>query len=227
MTFNPNLRNPGRAHVDAARWHLTGGTHYSHKFASTTATAGWTFTGTPSALTGGTGDFNSAADITPIGLNIGTVASAQSIRFQTLLFGSYAHRAIATDILGYEPTKLCFKVWAGFSINTANEPHTGFGFVTAVAAITADNQKVAWIHSDGTNFTFRENGNTDAGAAKDTSYHEYIVKIDATNMEWFIDGVSQGTLSTPVDVFPVSWQANGAAARTNAVQISNLLVWYE
>lgn len=223
----PRLLNPGISAVDAARWHLSGGTHYMLPFLSTTAAAGWTYTGTPTALTGATGDFNSGSDISPAGVALGTVASAQSLRFQTRLFGAYAHRAMATDILGYEPTKLCFRIWAAFPVNTANESLTGFGFVTEVAAITTDAHKVAWIHSDGTNFTFRQNTNTDAGAAKDTAFHEYTVKIDATNMEWFIDGVSQGTLSTPADVWPVAWQANGAAARTNSMSLANLVVWYE
>lgn len=219
--------NPGRSFADAARWHLTAGSHYSNPFPSATAPAGWTYTGTPIVLASGSGDFNTTADITPFGLTLTTTASAQSLRFQTLLFGSYAHRAIATDILGYEPTKLCFRVWANFPVNTANETHSGFGFATAVAATTADSEKVAWIHSDGTNFVLRQNGNTDAGAAKDTSWHEFMVKIDATNMEWFIDGTSQGTLSTPADVWPVTYQANGAASRTNTLSQSGLVVWYE
>ncbi len=223
-TFTPS---PASSRVDATRWHLSSGTHFANLQSSGTANTGWTATGSPSALTPGTGDFNTTADFAPAGISLATTASAQSIRFQTLLFGSYAQWAMARDILGYEPTKLCFSVWASFAVNTANESLTGFGFVTQVAAITADAHKVAWIHSDGTNFTFRENTNTDAGAAKDTALHQFMVKIDATNMEWFIDGTSQGTLSTPADVWPVSWQVNGAAARTNTVQMASLVVWYE
>lgn len=223
--LNTIAPNPGRMFVDTNRWHLSPGTHFG--FATIAATpTGWTATSW-TALSAGTGDFNTTADFAPAGIGLNTVGSALSVRFQTLLFGSYAHRAMATDILGYEPTKLCFKVWASFAVNTANESNTGFGFVTTINATTADGEKVAWIHSDGTNFTFRQNTNTDAGAAKDTSFHEYVVKIDATNMEWFIDGVSQGTLSTPTDVWPVTWQANGAAGRTNTVQLTDLVIWYE
>lgn len=223
----PAYRNPGRVDVPEHEWHLAAGTHYHNLFNSATAPAGWTHTGTPSALTASTGDFNSSADHSPVGLGLNTVASAQSLRFQSLLFGTYAQWATARDILGYEPTKLCFKLWASFAINTANEANTGFGLVTTSAATTANSEKIAWVHSDGTNFTFRENTNTDAGAAKDTAFHEYIIKIDATNMEWFIDGVSQGTLSTPTDKWGAAFQANGAAGRTNSVQVSSLLVWYE
>lgn len=224
--LQPANVNPGRVNVPEHQWHLSAGTHYSQRL-SGTAPAGWSATGSPTGGSSGSADFNSSSDNAPYGFGLNTVASAQSYRFQTLLFGSYAHRMAAEKILGYTPTKLCFRVWADFAINSANESNTGFGFVTTISATTTDGQKVAWIHTDGSNYILRENTNTDTGGADNGGFAEFVVKIDATNMEWFINGTSQGTLSTPADVWPVAWQVNGAASRTNTVQVSNLLVWYE
>lgn len=224
--LTPANVNPGRVDVPEHQWHLSGGTHYSSRLPST-APAGWATTGSPTGLSSGSADFNSSSDNAPMGVGLNTVASAQSYRFSTLLFGSYAHRMIAEKILGYRPTKLCFRVWADFSTNSANESNTGFGFVTTTVATTTDAQKVAWIHTDGANILLRSNTTTDAGPVDTGGYKEIVVKVDETNIEWFADGVSQGTISTPGDVFPVAWQVNGAAARTNTVQVSNLLVWYE
>lgn len=216
-----------RVDVPEHLWNLSGGTHFNNMFASASASSGWTYTGTPTLNNAATGDFNSSGDHTPVSVGLATVASAQSLRFQTRMFGSYAHWSLARDIIGYPPTKLCYRVWASFPINSANESHTGFGFVDLVAATTADGEKVAWFHCDGTNILFREDSNTVTTIAKDTSMHEFIVKVDATNMECFVDGTSYGTLSTPADTWPVSWQANGAASRTNRVEVSHLTVWYE
>lgn len=228
MTLFP--RPAPRVYIDAGRdvWSNGVGTDYIISWGSAAAYTGWTATGTPTIIANAAdGDLFSISDHNPIGIQIATVASAQSYRFQSLLFGARNHMKAAADILGYEPTLLCMRVQARFSVNSANEDQTGFGLVTTTAATTTNAQKVCWVSSDSANFKVRANTTTDTGAAIDTAWHDWLFVMDGTNIEWFIDGASQGTCAMQTDAYGAAFQVNGAAARTNVVQISNVHVWYQ
>lgn len=228
MSLSPSPER--RVYVDASLhgWHRMFGTDYILSWANATAYAGWTYTGTPTLIANtGVGDLFSLADHDPIGLQLATTASAQSARFQELPFGTYNHLVNAANILGYTPTRLVMTIVARFSVASANEAQTGFGLVNTTSATSTNAQKVAWIASDGTNFVLRSNTSTDTGAAVDTNWHEWQVAIDATNTEWFIDGVSQGSFATVSDIWGGGFQVNGPASRTNVPQVSTVHVRYE
>ncbi len=228
MTLFP--RAIPRVFVDGSRdfWGGVYGTDYIVSWANATAYGNWSYTGTPTLIANAAdGDLFSLTDHNPAGLQIATVASAQSMRHNVLTFGSREHVKAAADILGYEPTLLCFRVLARFSVNSANEDQTGFGLVATTAATTTNAQKVCWVSSDSANFKVRSNTNTDVGAAIDTAWHDWLFVLDGANIEWFIDGTSQGTCTQQSDAYGAAFQVNGAAARTNVVQISTVHVWYQ
>jgi len=228
MTFSP--RPAPRVYVDGSRetWVNSAGTDFIVSWGSASAYGGWSYTGTPTIIANAAdGDLFSRTDHNPAGVQIATIASAQSMRFATLLFGSREHMKAAGDILGYAPTLMCLRVQARFSVSSANEDQTGFGFVATTAATTTNAQKVCWVSSDSANFKVRSNTNTDTGAAVDTAWHDWLFVLDGTNITWYIDGASQGTCTLQTDAYGAAFQVNGAAARTNIVQISNVHVWYE
>lgn len=224
--------SPNRVFVDASSssqsWYRSLGTDYISVFGTATAYTGWTYTGTPSLIANASdGDFLSLTDHNPPGLRLATIASAQSLRLQRLMFGSRAHMKAAADVLGYEPSRLCFRAIAQFEVASANEAQTGFGLVTTISATSTNAQKVAWISSDSANFVVRSDTNTDTGAAVDTNWHDWLVVLDGSNIEWFIDGASQGTCALQTDAYGCAFQVNGASSRTNIPAISTLHVWYE
>ncbi|KKK48953.1 hypothetical protein LCGC14_3139960, partial [marine sediment metagenome] len=69
--------------------------------------------------------------------------------------------------------------------------------------------ELAWIYTDGTNFTIRSDADSDAGAADDTDWHVWKITVkigSATDaVEWFIDGTSQGKMDRKTDEWPVSF----------------------
>jgi len=165
---------------------------------------GWSF-GTATHLEGSTGDFLSSADIDPSCFNCNaTFVSIVGPR----IFGTYDHALAAARFLGYQPTKLTVRWFASFP--TVNTNDTGCSLAMAGAGQTL------LIYSNGTNFLLSDNvPGTDLGAAVDTSWHTFDMAINATNTEWFIDGTSQGTLTTPTDLWPVAmqFQTGGGANR--------------
>jgi len=65
------------------------------------------------------------------------------------------------------------------------------------------------VRSGGTASTFfltSDNG-SDAGAAIDTNYHLWRITYGSSTTEWFIDDVSQGTITTETDIWPLSFKA--------------------
>lgn len=228
MTFSP--RPAPRVYVDGTResWQNARGTDYVIAWANATAYTGWTYTGTPSLIANAAdGDLFSLADHNPAGIQIATTASAQSIRQQQLIFGSRDHMKAAADILGYEPTLLCYRVQARFSVSSANEDQTGFGLVTTVSATTTNAQKACWVSSNGTNFVVRSNTNVANNGAIDTTWHDWLFILDGTTITPYRDGVLQNTITQQSDAYGAAFQVNGAASRTNVVQISAVHVWYQ
>lgn len=228
MSFSP--RSIPRSFADASQelWQRQNVTDYMASFASATAPTGWTYTGTPTVIANAAdGDLFSISDHNPAGCQIATIASAQSMRFQSLVFGEREHMKAAENILGYAPTLLCFRAIARFSVNSANEDQTGFGFVNTTAATSTNGQKVCWVSSNATNFIVRSNTNTANNGAIDTNWHDWLFFLNGTTITPYRDGVLQNTVSMATDQFGCAFQVNGAASRTNVVQLSALHVWYQ
>ena len=137
------------------------------------------------------------------------------------------------QILGYLPTQLVLEVFAAFTVATANDTNSGFGFLIGGGTASTAADQTAAIVSDATDILLRTAPAggvlTDAGgtvAAVGATYHMWKIVLDGTNIEWFMDGTSQGTISmsTVTDEFPVSFF--GHVLTTNRVNIGFVHVYY-
>lgn len=219
-------------------WSRTAGTDFLAVFgpestdttagnANNLAEAGWTTTSV--ALTAGSAaDFNTSADvgIPPHAL----LADASDVLASPQMFGDYSHTLLASKLLGFQPTALNMEVYAAFTTASNNETATGFGFVEAGGSILTANDALAVIVSNGTNFVCRSGADSDAGAAVDTAWHLWRIRITpgtTDKVQWFIDDVSQGTLDLETDLFPVAWAGGVQAVGANDVAIAWTRIWYD
>ncbi len=229
------IANPNRVFVtDPRQWGIALGTDYM--FGTGTASAlitggtagqvlseyGWTTTALGYSTPTGA-DFISAADMaTPAGI----LFDASNDRLSSpYIFGDFSHANAARAILGYLPTTLNFECIAAFTVNSANETTSGFGFVEAGGSPLVANDGLAMIVSDGTNFFIRSGAATStAGAAVDTSFHKWNIVMNATNATFFIDDVAQTAVATETDLFPCAFGAS--VTTTNRITLSSPHIWY-
>jgi hypothetical protein len=223
------IRAPSkRIHVLPQFWGVQPGTDYwfaaANADSSVTGAAdvagglsGWGWTTTSLVFTNlVTADFFSSSDDTPPHL----LANASGdLLASPAFFGSYSHRLLAGQILGYLPSKLCLEFYGAFTVASADEATTSMGWHNG-AAVTAS------IYSNATNFLLYNGVTTDAGPAVDNAYH--LWRIDTTfggTHEWFVDGTSQGTLAITADVWPAAFVA--IANTTNRFALAWVHAWFE
>lgn len=185
---------------------------------------GWLTVGF-SQLAGSGADFISSSDVgTTGGLNFDTAGDYITSPF---IFGDYAHALLAGQILGYMPTSLNMECYARFAANN-DENESGFGFIEAGGTAITTASEMAYISDGGTLFELHSGATEDAGAAHDTSAHQWKIKCSGTTAEWFIDGTSQGTIALQNDLWPVAWSAGTKAATgANDPVIAWIHCWYE
>lgn len=187
---------------------------------------GWTATSL-AFVQGVAADFFSSTDVDPSHY---LTNAALDLLESPAIFGDYQHSQQAASHLGKNPTTLTMEAWAKFSVTSANEAATGIGFVIGGGSIITSADHVAVIVTDGTNFLCRNSDGSDAGAADDESWH--LFKIVISNgavtgaIEWFIDGVSQGTFDRRTDAYPCLWGAGVQAAATNRILIGPARIYY-
>lgn len=184
---------------------------------------GWTTTSL-AAVNGDAGDLLSAADVTPT--HILTDASADALS-SPRIFGSYSHALQASRFLGYMPTRLVMECYAAFTVNSAFETATFFGLTAPATTTYNGTGSVGCIIAENGGGLFRIANITggDNGAATDTAWHKWKIVIDGTNTEWFIDDVSQGTITTEPDAFPCAFKL--IASTTNRIALSWVRIYYE
>ena len=188
---------------------------------------GWLTSGF-SQLAGSLADLLTSADAgTTGGLNLATVSDYIISPF---VFGDYAHGQMAAGILGYTPTTLNMECYARLAAN-ADEEETGFGFleagVDANALVKAD--LMAYVTSDGTNFSLESGAAAAAGSTDNTNPHLFKIELAAgAAIKWYIDGTLQAnTLALQADLWPCAWGAGTKAATgTNDPVISWTHIWY-
>lgn len=164
---------------------------------------GWTTTALD-LVEGAGADFLSSADI-GVPAHILTNATGDLLQSPPV-FGSFRHGEVAGEILGHRPSILTLEQDAAFSVASATETTSGFGWVEAGGTPATADDAMAMIISDGTNFVLRSGAASDAGALVDNLWHVWKIVITfGGSIEWFIDGVSQGTLALQTDLFPVSF----------------------
>lgn len=183
---------------------------------------GWTMTSL-GVTEGSAGDFLSQADHTP---TFCLFNAASDALVSPRVFGSYDAGIMAQRFLGYPPTTLTLEFYAAFTTASANETTTFIGMVAPSCVDAAAAGSGGAIRSGGTASTFfltSDNG-SDAGANIDTGYHLWRIVYGATTTEWFIDDVSQGTITTETDIWPLSFKA--FAGTTNRLALVYARVYY-
>ena len=186
---------------------------------------GWTTSGY-SHTAGSAADFLSSTDVgTTQGINLDT---AGDYILSPFIFGDYANALLAGQILGHFPTSLNMECYARFAANN-DEEETGFGFVEAGSTgALAKADLMAYITSDGTNFSLESGAAADAGSTDNTTAHQFKIKCKGATAEWFIDGTSQGTIALQNDLWPVAWGASTKASTgANDPVIAWVHIWYE
>ena len=149
------------------------------------------------------------------------------------VFGDYAHAKVAAMMMGRPdlPRYLVMDSYAAFTTASSDENTSGFGFVEAGGAITSQGDQLACIVSDSANFKLASGADSDVGAVVDNSYHWWRIVLDALKtggtgdaVEWFIDGVSQGTIDLETDLFPVGFSAH--TLTNNRVALGQTHIFY-
>lgn len=223
---------------DPRLWGVDLGTDYTFGMGTTTAlitagTAGqvlsefgWTTTAL-AYVAGSAANFASSA--TPGTAPHLLLGDASDLLASPAVFGDYAHMLAASWVLGYFPTALVAEFRAAFTAFAANEPSTAVGFVedggSVITGAAAD--QLACISSNGTNFELNSGAAVDAGAAADASWHTFKIRVTSANVEWFIDGTSQGTIALETAEFPVSFEAGVVAGGLNTIALGPPRVYYE
>lgn len=226
---------PQRLHVtDPRKWATSPGTDFWFVPGPEVTTAevsgtllsdfGWTTTSLVETAGSG-GDFLASADVgTPPHL---LTNAASDLLQSPSIFGDYIHGQQAAEFLGYSPTQLIVDFYAAMTVHSANETATGWGLVEAGGTAGTDADAMAWIFTDGSNFTLRSAADSDAGAADDAAWHRFriVVSQGTTDaVEWFIDGTSQGTMDLQEDLWPCSFGM--FASTTNRPGLAWVHIYY-
>ena len=190
---------------------------------------GWTTTSM--VLTeGSAADFMSAADV---GTPRTALTNATGDLLQSpAIFGDYNHARIAQIIMGEAilPRFLICDMYAAFTVASADEEQTAMGLFDAGGTISTAADQLAAISSDSANFLIHNGADEDTGAAVDNAYHWWRIQIDrsisaVTNgVQWFMDGVSQGTIDREADLFPCYWGLHSLT--TNRISLAVAHIYY-
>lgn len=228
----------GRVHVGPHDWARVPATDYwlvpndANLFAALSATnglglPGFGWTTTSLLFTAGTaGDFlTSGDDDFP---RIGTDASADEL-ISPRIFGGYQAGRIYQEIMGALPTKLIAEFYAQFSVVTGIETTTYIGFATAAnvdAAAAGCGGAIASALGAGAAVRLVSDNDIDNSINNtDTSWHLWRIEVSSATTEWFIDDVSQGTITTEADIWPLSFKMRSGT--TNRIHLAWLHIWME
>lgn len=155
--------------------------------------------------------------------------TASDYLISPFIFGSYTHGRFVQNVLGYFPSRLNMEVMARFASSAADEQATGFGFIEAGATgALAKADLMAFISIGATNFELHSGAVADEGSAKDTDPHLFKITIERDDAaEWFIDGVSQGSIAIQANLWPGAWAANTQVGGNNDPVVSWVDLWYD
>ena len=224
-----------RVHITNPRdWGMGAGTDYWANFSDLTlvpgggqdlVSYGWLENGTWVTLASSTADLLDSTDVGDIGgVHCDTAGDAITSPF---IFGDYAHGLQAGAFLGYTPTTLCCEMYMMFSALN-DEEVSGAGFIEAGAtAAYAKGDLMAFVTTDGTNFSLESGAAAASGSAENSNPHLFkIVMAAGATIKWYIDGVLQANaLALQTDLWPCAWAVN---AETDNDPIVNWVhIWYE
>ena len=240
-----------RKHVRAgARWAQEIGTDYwlplpgaafDLAAAASTATGdelaenGWVATSLV-ATAGSGADFGSSSDkgVPP---HLLTDASGDLLKSPPI-FGDYVHMRAAADLAGKAdlPRFLIARWWGAMTVNSADEPRSGWGFVEDGGSPATEADQAAWISTDGTNFQVGANAGTPVDLqADDASWHEFVLVLAVTEQKAyaFIDptwrfgipplGAALGSVALTTDEAPYSFGFHALTTNRPALGLTHIL----
>jgi hypothetical protein len=187
---------------------------------------GWVEAGTWVHLAGTGADLMSSDGVgTPGGAHIDTAGDAIRSPF---IFGDYAHALMAGQILGHFPTSLTMECYARFNADGGDDEDSGFGFVEAGASTPfVKAGLMAFITSDGTNFSLESGAAAAAGSADNQNAHQWRIRFTSDQIDWWIDGTKQSnSLALQTDLFPIAWGASVGSSGTADPVISWVHIYY-
>ncbi len=180
--------------------------------------SGWVSNTSPAFSNAATGDFLSAADDTPAAFLMDTSGDKF---YSPIIFGDYAHGLLAAQFLGYMPTRLRARIYAAFTVASANEATGLLGFTGGATAVAA-------IVSNATNFLGTNATNTSTLLLVDNLYHTWDITIDGSgtpSIGYTVDGVAYATTVVAQDLFPCAFGM--VTTTTNRQALSWAHIWYE
>jgi hypothetical protein len=176
------------------------------------------------ATAGAAGDFNSSGDFTPT--FIAFDAGADQLR-SARLFGGYDQFQRVAEILLYVPTLFVCEFYMAWPTHTNNDTTTYIG-LHSNGSDAAGAGSVACITASGaappTNFFLTSDNGSDSGIAVDTAWHRYKIEVGSATTEWFVDGASQGTITTEADIWPTSF--TGYVGGSNRMSLGWVHLFY-
>lgn len=240
-----------RQHVrSASRWihevgtdywyHPAGGSIMDPLAAASTATGdelaenGWTATSLVNTVGSG-GDLLSSSD--PGDANHILTNASGDLLVCSPIFGTYGHGLMASKLVGKNtvPTSLNLEAYAAFSVASADEPTSGFGFFEDATTTTSATEalQTAFISSNGANFELNTNASTtltSVGAAIDTNWHLWRITMKyntsgVATAYWYIDDVLQGSLPPTTDEAPYAFGLHSLT--TNRLKMSWFHIYYD
>ena len=116
------------------------------------------------------------------------------------------------------------EVGADWTVASANETQSAFGFLEVGGTSAVANDHMAAVFSNATTFGLRSGAASDAGAAVDNAYHVWKIVVNSTNVTWYIDGTSQGTIALQAELWPVSFFAH--TLTTNRFNLGWVHIYY-
>lgn len=154
-----------------------------------------------------------------------------------VIFGDYGHALMASKIAGKKrlPNRLILEAYAAFTVASADEPTTGFGFFEDATTTTSATEalQLAFISSNSANFELNTNASTtltDAGAAVDNAWHLWKIELlwdtaGVVRANWYIDDSFQGFIVPTNDEAPYAFGAHNLA--TNRLGLGWVHIFYD
>lgn len=242
-----------RRHVTADRWIDTPGTDFwlMPALLSATSTAGldtitssdggWTMEA-EHAVIGSAGDFGGGALTAGIPATPGIPTHYALILTGDLIvsppvFGGYDHMLAAAWCVGKKvvPTSLNLECRAAFTVGSADEPTSGFGFFEDATTTTAATEalQLAFISSNGVNYELNTNASTSltsVGAAIAVAWKTWKISIryntaGVATASWYINGALQGSLPPTTGEAPYAFGAH--VLTTNVLKLGPVHIWYD
>jgi hypothetical protein len=137
-----------------------------------------------------------------------------------IMFGNADGMQAASEIAGMRnlPNILGVSFWGAMTVHSANELDSGWGFVEDGGSPATAGDALAFIYTDGSNFSIQSNGAIvgSAGAADDALWHYFRMEFDFNGfLTWWIDGALQerNSVTITADEWPAKF--GFAAGTTN------------